>query len=79
MLFFATRAADLDPQGLVGHLEGRLEAASPAVNARLEPAMAGLRHIAGGGLFHSTGSAGTGRRFTGWATSGHWMAPRVPG
>ncbi|GEB57390.1 hypothetical protein [Streptomyces gardneri] len=43
--------------------------------ARLAPAIAGLRLVAGGGTFDTDGTAlnGLARRFQGWTTTGHWM------
>jgi hypothetical protein len=42
---------------------------------RLAPVLAGLRHVAGGGLFAADGVAADGhaRRLLGWSTGGHWL------
>jgi hypothetical protein len=43
------------------------------VAGRLEPVLAGLRHVlAGGTLDHGDGPAGA-RRFLGWYAGRHWM------
>ncbi len=42
---------------------------------RLDPVLAGLRHVLAGGTLDD-GSASHARRFLGWSTTGHWMAPR---
>ncbi|MFE9105258.1 hypothetical protein [Actinomadura geliboluensis] len=42
---------------------------------RLDPVLAGLRHVLAGGALDD-GSASHARRFLGWSTTGHWMAPR---
>ncbi|MFJ5788356.1 hypothetical protein [Streptomyces hydrogenans] len=49
----------------------------PLVASRLAPALLGLRHVAGGGLFEADGTAlaGRARRLTGWTASGHWLRP----
>ncbi|QKW38345.1 hypothetical protein HUT06_33645 [Actinomadura sp. NAK00032] len=40
---------------------------------RLDPVLAGLRHVLAGGTL-DTGSAAHTRRLLGWSTTGHWMA-----
>ncbi|TMR33763.1 hypothetical protein [Actinomadura geliboluensis] len=42
---------------------------------RLDPVLAGLRHVLAGDTLDD-GTASHARRFLGWSTTGHWMAPR---
>jgi hypothetical protein len=48
---------------------------------RFRPAIDGLAHIVGGGMFTALGTlqSGTGRRFLGWSVRQHWyLAKRSP-
>lgn len=44
------------------------------VTQRLDPVLAGLRHVAAGGSLDGKAVPGGARRFLGWSQRGHWMA-----
>ncbi|WP_354644238.1 hypothetical protein [Kitasatospora camelliae] len=81
MLFHLAQCPEAEQRDLIDHLPEEARRYPAHVAARLEPALAGLRLVAGGGEFTPEGTArvaglpGPARRFLGWTTGGHWLVP----
>ncbi|MGW0665353.1 hypothetical protein [Streptodolium elevatio] len=71
-VFFMSLCGLADQISVVAALQDDLKRQPDHIVRRLDPVVAGLRHILVGGTFDDN-SALTARRFTAWATDGHWM------
>ena len=72
MMFYLSLVDRSEHQAFVAHAVDALGAAPQHVEARLRPAVDGLRHVmAGGTLDQPVGE--NGRRFQGWVVGRHWM------
>ncbi|MFE6912048.1 hypothetical protein [Streptomyces erythrochromogenes] len=79
MLFFLSLCPAARQAALVQRMAAEAAGQPWHTAARLAPAIAGLRLVAGGGTFDADGTAlgGLARRFQGWTTTGHWMRAAV--
>ncbi|MFJ3516183.1 hypothetical protein [Streptomyces sp. NPDC090131] len=75
MLFHLSLCEDAERAAVLEWIEADILRRPPLVQARLEPALAGLRLVAAGGSFGAdgTGERGRARRLLGWSTDEHWM------
>lgn len=66
-----------EPAELAVRLRRLAEATATGPAAALQPAGAGLAHVASGGRFGPDGTTagGPGRRLLGWSVGGHWLLP----
>jgi hypothetical protein len=76
MVFFLSRCDTGEQTIFLVQLSEDLAAAPASVRERLLPAIAGLHHVLDGGTFDPDGTAGDGRRLTGWTTGRHWLRRR---
>ncbi|MFH8891828.1 hypothetical protein [Streptomyces sp. NPDC017949] len=82
MLFHLSLCGEADRRAALARIDAEAALRPAHVRARLAPALAGLRLVAGGGTFGPDGTAdgGGARRLLGWSTDGHWMCRvEVPG
>lgn len=75
MLFHLSLCGPAERADVLAWIEAESALRPAHVRARLAPALAGLRLVAGGGSFAADGTADNGRarRLLGWSTDGHWM------
>ncbi|WP_405787590.1 hypothetical protein OG753_06555 [Streptomyces sp. NBC_00029] len=75
MLFHLSLCEDAERAAVLEWIEADILRRPPLVQARLAPALAGLRLVAAGGSFGAdgTGERGRARRLLGWSTDEHWM------
>ncbi|WP_327260843.1 hypothetical protein OG444_04410 [Streptomyces sp. NBC_01232] len=75
MLFHLSLCEDAERAAVLEWIETDILRRPPLVQARLAPALAGLRLVAAGGSFGAdgTGERGRARRLLGWSTDEHWM------
>ncbi|MET9608486.1 hypothetical protein ABZZ17_26120 [Streptomyces sp. NPDC006512] len=75
MLFHLSLCEETDRRAVLAWIDEEAAGRPAHVRARLAPALAGLRLVAGGGAFGPDGAAdgGRARRLLGWSTDGHWM------
>ncbi|WP_117209293.1 hypothetical protein [Allorhizocola rhizosphaerae] len=66
MVFYLSLVAPAAQRRFIGE-------AQRAGVGRLLPALRGLEHVAGGGSFDDSGSAGDARRLVGWTVGRHWI------
>ncbi|MFJ4983348.1 hypothetical protein ACIP9H_06120 [Streptomyces sp. NPDC088732] len=69
MLFHLSLCPPAVQERVIADLDEEAARQPGHVAARLAPALTGLRQVAAGG----SADSGTGRRFLGWTTTGHWM------
>ncbi|MGW3008664.1 hypothetical protein ACWC9R_07460 [Streptomyces sp. NPDC001219] len=79
LVFFLSLCPPAEQPQLLDRLDEETARHPAHVAARLAPALAGLRLVAGGGSFADDGTAldGRARRFLGWSTGEHWLR-RLP-
>jgi hypothetical protein len=73
MIFHLSLESPADQEAVLAALRDKLAAASTTAQQRLEPAIAGLKHVLDGGSFDADGVGGGGRRLLGWTVDAHWM------
>ncbi|MCX5174764.1 hypothetical protein [Streptomyces virginiae] len=75
MLFHLSLCQDAERVAVLAWIEADIVRRPSLVQARLAPALAGLRLVAAGGSFGAdgTGERGRARRLLGWSTDEHWM------
>ncbi|MFG2244807.1 transcriptional regulator [Spirillospora sp. NPDC048823] len=71
-VFFLALCGLKDQIAVIAWMQAELDRQAPHVVRRLDPVLAGLRHVLVGGSL-GDGSAAPGRRFLGWTTGEHWM------
>ncbi|GAA2123543.1 transcriptional regulator [Actinomadura napierensis] len=71
-VFFLALCGLKEQVSVIAWMQDELDRQPPHTTARLDPVLAGLRHLLTGGSLDD-GTAPGARRFTGWAPSGHWL------
>ncbi|MFF0524543.1 transcriptional regulator [Actinomadura nitritigenes] len=71
-VFFLALCGLKEQVSAIAWMQDELDRQPPHTAARLDPALAGLRHVLAGGRLDD-GTAPAARRFTGWATGRHWL------
>ncbi|MEU9023820.1 transcriptional regulator [Actinomadura sp. NPDC048394] len=71
-VFFLALCGLKEQVSAIAWMQDELDRQPPHTRARLDPVLAGLRHVLAGGSLDD-GTAPTARRFTGWATGRHWL------
>ena len=73
LVFFLSLPDTGDPRQLIDQFHVDLADASPAVRAKIEPALVGLGYATAGGRFVDERTPAGGHRLLGWTTGQHWM------
>ncbi|WP_173095895.1 hypothetical protein [Actinomadura verrucosospora] len=71
-VFFLALCGLKEQVAVIAWMQDELDRQPPHTAARLDPVLAGLRHVLAGGSLDD-GTAPGARRFTGWAPGGHWL------
>jgi hypothetical protein len=71
-VFFLALCGLKEQVSVIAWMQDELDRQPPHTTARLDPVLAGLRHVLAGGDLDG-GTAPGARRFTGWATGRHWL------
>lgn len=71
-VFFLALCGLKEQVSAIAWMQDELDRQPPHTGARLDPVLAGLRHVLAGGSLDD-GTAPAARRFTGWATGRHWL------